>query len=107
MDTIVVSMIGVNRLGLRNELATYFLCKLTAIDCIVTRTVNRSVRGSVFYEGHYELVSEVSTDFNVDCAMKACKRKLTTAVCHLCSVGKEVSKCSQRRRNGHSWYFDW
>ena len=30
-------------------------------------------------------------------AMKACKKKLTTAACHLCSVGKEVSKCSQRR----------
>ena len=71
--------IGVNSLGLRNELATYFLCQLTAIDYIVTHTVNRSV----FYEGHYEFVSKVLTDFNVDCAMKACKRKLTTAVHHL------------------------
>ena len=44
------------------------------------------------YESHYELVSEVLTDFNVDCAMKACKRKLTTAAPH-----QEVSKCSRRR----------
>ena len=74
--------VGVNRL--RNELVTYFLCQLTAIDC------NCIV--SVFYEGHYELVSEAGVNFNVDCAMKACKRKLTTPAHHLCSMGKEVSK---------------
>ena len=37
------------------------------------------------------------TDFNVDCAMKACKKKLTMVARHICSVGKEVSNCSQRR----------
>ena len=59
--------------------------------------------GSVFYEGHYELVSEVLTDFNVDCAMKACKRTLTMAMRHLCSVGKEVSKCSQCESTSTEW----